>query len=274
MWSQVTTPWQPGDGPRADAMVTDRPGIALGIITADCAPVLLADAGGRRRRRRPCRLARRGGRRARGDGRRHGRPRRRPARSSRRSDPASARPPTKSAPTCATPCWRRDAGNDALLRTGRREARWQFDLAGYCAARLAAAGVVRQCHRRRHRRRRGAVLQPPPPHAGAAAGRSATRFPSSRSIRDSHARRASCLLLLLCCSHRAATCRSRSCGNPGATARLLAQPPTPRLGGAAAGRRAAARRGQPAFADALAGGLPGAGGAGGRRGCTPATGGS
>ncbi|WP_242148160.1 peptidoglycan editing factor PgeF [Sphingomonas sp. BAUL-RG-20F-R05-02] len=30
--------------PRADALVTDRPGIALGILTADCAPVLLADA--------------------------------------------------------------------------------------------------------------------------------------------------------------------------------------------------------------------------------------
>jgi YfiH family protein len=30
--------------PRADAMVTRRPGIALGILTADCAPVLFADA--------------------------------------------------------------------------------------------------------------------------------------------------------------------------------------------------------------------------------------
>lgn len=29
--------------PRADAMVADRPGLALGILTADCAPVLLAD---------------------------------------------------------------------------------------------------------------------------------------------------------------------------------------------------------------------------------------
>ena len=28
---------------RADAIVTDRPGLALGILTADCAPVLLAD---------------------------------------------------------------------------------------------------------------------------------------------------------------------------------------------------------------------------------------
>ena len=40
---EVTAPWPPGNGPRADAMVTVRPDIALGIITADCAPVLLAD---------------------------------------------------------------------------------------------------------------------------------------------------------------------------------------------------------------------------------------
>ncbi|MFT3978368.1 MAG: peptidoglycan editing factor PgeF [Sphingomonas bacterium] len=29
--------------PHADALVTDRPGFALGVLTADCAPVLLAD---------------------------------------------------------------------------------------------------------------------------------------------------------------------------------------------------------------------------------------
>ncbi len=29
--------------PHADALVTDRPGLALGVLTADCAPVLLAD---------------------------------------------------------------------------------------------------------------------------------------------------------------------------------------------------------------------------------------
>ncbi len=39
----VTEPWVAGTGPRADAMVTNRPGIALGIITADCAPVLFVD---------------------------------------------------------------------------------------------------------------------------------------------------------------------------------------------------------------------------------------
>ncbi len=40
----VETPWPDDARPRADAMVTDRPGLALGILTADCAPVLLADA--------------------------------------------------------------------------------------------------------------------------------------------------------------------------------------------------------------------------------------
>jgi polyphenol oxidase len=40
---EVTKPWPLEARPRVDAMVTTRPGIALGIGTADCAPVLLAD---------------------------------------------------------------------------------------------------------------------------------------------------------------------------------------------------------------------------------------
>lgn len=39
----VTEPWPDDTRPHADAMVTDRPGLLLGIVTADCAPVLLAD---------------------------------------------------------------------------------------------------------------------------------------------------------------------------------------------------------------------------------------
>ncbi len=39
----VTEPWPLAARPHADALVTNRPGIALGIVTADCAPVLLAD---------------------------------------------------------------------------------------------------------------------------------------------------------------------------------------------------------------------------------------
>lgn len=40
----VERPWPFDDRPRADAMVTRRPGLLLGVVTADCAPVLLADA--------------------------------------------------------------------------------------------------------------------------------------------------------------------------------------------------------------------------------------
>ena len=41
----VTGPFPDDARPPADAMVTDRPGLALGILTADCTPVLFADKG-------------------------------------------------------------------------------------------------------------------------------------------------------------------------------------------------------------------------------------
>lgn len=39
----VADPWPESERPRADAMVTDRERLLLGVLTADCAPVLLAD---------------------------------------------------------------------------------------------------------------------------------------------------------------------------------------------------------------------------------------
>jgi len=39
----VTATWPLGRGPEADSMVTATPGIALGILAADCTPVLFAD---------------------------------------------------------------------------------------------------------------------------------------------------------------------------------------------------------------------------------------
>lgn len=39
----VAGDWPDDERPHADAVVTDRPGLLLGILTADCAPVLLAD---------------------------------------------------------------------------------------------------------------------------------------------------------------------------------------------------------------------------------------
>ena len=41
---RVLTAFPDGERPQGDAMVTERPNILLGILTADCAPVLLADA--------------------------------------------------------------------------------------------------------------------------------------------------------------------------------------------------------------------------------------
>lgn len=39
----VKEPWSRNEAPRGDAMVTNVPGIGLGILAADCAPVLAAD---------------------------------------------------------------------------------------------------------------------------------------------------------------------------------------------------------------------------------------
>jgi YfiH family protein len=39
----VEAPWRPTEAPRADALVTRLPDVALGILTADCVPVLFAD---------------------------------------------------------------------------------------------------------------------------------------------------------------------------------------------------------------------------------------
>lgn len=40
---RVEAPWPVEQPPEADALVTRRPGLLLGVTTADCAPVLLAD---------------------------------------------------------------------------------------------------------------------------------------------------------------------------------------------------------------------------------------
>jgi len=40
----VTAPFPNDARPHADALATDRPGLLLGILTADCVPVLMADA--------------------------------------------------------------------------------------------------------------------------------------------------------------------------------------------------------------------------------------
>ncbi|MDE3015684.1 MAG: peptidoglycan editing factor PgeF [Pseudomonadota bacterium] len=41
----VTEPWRRENAPEADALATKTPGVILGILTADCLPILFADAG-------------------------------------------------------------------------------------------------------------------------------------------------------------------------------------------------------------------------------------
>jgi YfiH family protein len=43
----VETPWDREDAPKVDGLVTKERRLALGILTADCAPILMADAKGR-----------------------------------------------------------------------------------------------------------------------------------------------------------------------------------------------------------------------------------
>jgi polyphenol oxidase len=140
---QVTGCWAPGTGPRADAMVTDRPGLALGIITGDCAPVLLADAE------------------AGVIGAAHAGWRGAAAGVIEATIAGMAALGANLARIVAAigPCIRQEsyevgpdlrdtvlaASSDATrhFAHGQRDGHWQFDLLGYCAARLAAAGV--QC---------------------------------------------------------------------------------------------------------------------------------
>ena len=259
---RVTEPWPAGAGPRADAMVTDRPGIALGIVTADCAPVLFADPDGRRGRRRPCRLARRGRRRAGGDGRRDGRARRR-AGADRRRDRAVHRPGLLRGrpPTCATPCWRatRDArffarrrGRGAGSSTSPATAPpgWRRR-ASRAIERVAADTAADAARFFSHRRRTLA--------GGGPIGHQISVVACGEVLALSR------LALAACCSPAAAICRGRSRATPARSARMLAQPPPARLAVPDptdallpddAGHR---------FADAVADGAGGARGAGGRR---------
>ncbi len=140
--AHVESPWQPGAGPRADAMVTSRPGLALGIVTADCAPVLFADA--------EAGVA----------GAAHAGWRGAVAGIIEATLSAMRRLGARAERVVAAigPCIGRDsyevAGDlrDAVLaRTfedarfftdGDRDARWWFDLPAYCAARAREAGVA------------------------------------------------------------------------------------------------------------------------------------
>jgi hypothetical protein len=137
----VREPWVPGAGPRADAAVTDRAGVALGIVTADCAPVLFADAeagvvgaahAGWRGAVAGVLEATIAAMRALGA---------RTERIAAAVGPCIGQDSYEVGPDLRDAVLEAGAEGARFFAPGRREERWQFDLAGYCAARLAGAGV-------------------------------------------------------------------------------------------------------------------------------------
>jgi YfiH family protein len=134
--------WTSPGAPKADGLVTDRPGVVLGVLAADCAPVLLADSqarvigaahagwkgalagvveatinameklGARRERLRAA------------------------------IGPCIGRDSYEVGPEFPAPFLERDAGDVAFFRTAPRAGHFLFDLAGYLARRIGRAGVA------------------------------------------------------------------------------------------------------------------------------------
>lgn len=133
----VTEPWPQDQRPRADAMVSDRPGVLLGIVTADCAPVLLAD-----REAGVIGAAHAGWRGA------HGGVVEATVTAMKRLGARPARIVAAIGPAIAQSSYEVDSGFRAAFAAADerffapgRPGHQQFDLEGYIAARLHAAGV-------------------------------------------------------------------------------------------------------------------------------------
>jgi YfiH family protein len=134
---EVRAPWPHDERPRADAMVTDRPGLLLGVVTADCAPVLFAD-----RAAGVIGAAHAGWRGA------HGGVLENTVAAMTRLGAARARIVAAIGPAIAQPSYEVDAGfrdrfarDDEQFFAPGRPGHWQFGLDGYIAKRLAQARI-------------------------------------------------------------------------------------------------------------------------------------
>ena len=137
----VEAPWPPERNPRADAMVTKTPGIALGVLGADCVPVLLADVEARVVgavhagwkgalagviEAAVAAMAALGAT---------------PARIAAGIGPAIAQRSYEVGPEFPAPFLAQDEHNAAFFCPAVAAGRWQFDLKGYVASRLDRTGV-------------------------------------------------------------------------------------------------------------------------------------
>jgi YfiH family protein len=133
----VREPWPEDARPPADALVTDRRGLLLAIVTADCAPVLLAD------REAGVVGAAHAGWRGAAAGVIGNTVAAMEAVGARRAAIAAAVGPCIAQASYEVGAdMRADfAAEDARFFAPGAPDRWQFDLAGYVAARLADSGV-------------------------------------------------------------------------------------------------------------------------------------
>ena len=137
-------------------MVTDRPGIAVGVSTADCGPVLFADAEGARHRRRPCRL----------EGRAHRRAGNTRSRRWKASAPSRERIVAVLGPSICADDLRSRAGIRRPLCRGRRRQRALLPPSGAKPAMPCSTSTAISVDRlqagRRRRRERGSTAAPMP----------------------------------------------------------------------------------------------------------------
>ena len=138
----VAAPWRREDNPRADALVTNCRGIALGILTADCVPVLFADADagvigaahagwkgalGGVVAATVAAMSRLGAA---------------PGRMRAAIGPCIAQRSYEVGPEFPAPFLAEDSGNGDFFAPARRAGHFMFDIAGYVERRLIAAGVA------------------------------------------------------------------------------------------------------------------------------------
>ena len=137
----VAAPWTPDRRPRADALVTKEPGLGIAITTADCGPILFADE-----RAGVVAAAHAGWRGAAGGVieatiaamERCGADR---ARVVAALGPMIRQPSYEVGPEFVSDFTRQDPANARFFATAARNGHAQFDLPGYIATRLTAAGI-------------------------------------------------------------------------------------------------------------------------------------
>ncbi|WP_439596101.1 peptidoglycan editing factor PgeF [Falsiroseomonas sp.] len=135
--------WTDATRPTADALVTNRPGQAIGVLTADCAPVLFAD------RQAGVVGAAHAGWRGAVAGVLESTIAAMEGLGAKRENieavvgPCIGQASYEVGPDLREAVLAQNAASARFFAAGRRDDRWQFDLAGYCQARLAAAGLAR-----------------------------------------------------------------------------------------------------------------------------------